>query len=87
MGESRARREAERKRLRVPIIAQHPLDIADVREALLYDMCGGRAKSFAGPNEVKFGSFESDIRRSDDPLPSCSLGPHVIAELIGTASD
>jgi hypothetical protein len=29
------------------LIAQHGLDVADVREALLYDMFGGRAKSSA----------------------------------------
>ena len=30
------------------LIAQHGLDVADVREALLYDMFGGRAKSSVG---------------------------------------
>jgi heterodisulfide reductase subunit D len=30
------------------LIAQHGLDVTDVREALLYDMFGGRAKSSAG---------------------------------------
>ena len=30
------------------LIAQHGLDVAEVREALLYDMFGGRAKSSAG---------------------------------------
>jgi hypothetical protein len=30
------------------LIAQHGLDVADVREALLYDMFGGRAQSSAG---------------------------------------
>jgi heterodisulfide reductase subunit D len=29
------------------LIAQHGLDVAEVREALLYDMFGGRAKSSA----------------------------------------
>ena len=30
------------------LVAQHGLDVADVREALLYDMFGGRAQSSAG---------------------------------------